>query len=81
MKMINVKTGQRAKITINEFGFPEYQEAADRLMSRQYKWHFASSLSFYDLENRPKTNIELHPCRSVGDLTEVSSKTVLFQIV
>ena len=81
MKMFNVKTGQRTKIAINEFGFPEYQEAADRLMSRQYKGYFASSLSFYNLENRHETNIELHPCRSVGNLTETSSETLCFQIV
>jgi len=81
MKMLNVKTGQWVRITINEFGFPEYQEAADRLMSRQYKWHFASPLSFHNLENRHETTIGLHPCRSVGDLTETSSKTVCFQIV
>lgn len=80
MKLIN-DSGGWTKITINEFGWPEYQEAADRLVSREYPGYFASDLNYYNLECRDVKELELHPCRGVGGLTERLDKTVHVRII
>ena len=80
MKLIN-DNGKWTKIKIDEFGWPEYQEAADRLVSREYPGYFASDLSHYNLENRDVEEIKLHPCRGIGGLIERLSKTVYLRII
>ena len=82
MKMVNEKTGKYTMIKNDEFGWPQYQEAANRLVNRIMPGYFADNISHYNLDNRPETTeIEIEPVCSVGSMTEHTGKSLWFKIV
>jgi len=85
MRLINTKTGQYTKIKNNEFGWPDYESAVNRLAARVMRGHFAASIAHYNLENRPErteieTEIEVEIIRGVGNMTEHTGHKMILKI-
>ena len=81
MKFRNEETNQWTKVKNNEFGYPEYQEAADRLVSRIEPGYFAGPIRYYDIDRRTSLmNIKLEICRSLDDLIEHTGRHIYIKI-
>jgi len=82
MKLVNTETNQFTTIKKNEFGWYEYEDAANRLIARVMPGYSADSIAHYNLDNRPETTkFEVEAVRGVGGLTEHSGELFYFEIV
>lgn len=81
MKFRNEETGQWTKVKKDQFGYPEYQAAADRLVTRMEPGYFAGPIHYYDIDRRTSLiNIKLEICRSLGDLIEHTGRHIYIKI-
>jgi len=82
MKLKCTETGRTTEIKKNEFGLPEYQEAANRLIGREMPGYFAADISHFNLENRPgQCRFDVEAVRVVGGMTEHSGEVFNFEIL
>lgn len=83
MKLLCIDTGQKTKITVNEFGEPEISEAADRLVIRsEGRGYFAGHVPDWDrLRWLDTTEFTAEICCAAGDLTEHTGRSLDFRVI
>lgn len=81
MKLINTDNNQFTAIKNREYGWPDYQEAANRLAARLMPGYYADCISHLNLENRPeRTEFDVEIVRSIGGMTEHTGKYISVRI-